>query len=86
MAKLTKAEKKWLDELQEVLNRCPSKRLGFYTIGDPYLGVIDASRLQEIEDEQEENGGEFCMAASKVGADFAGYKLDFPNQVHSTAG
>ncbi|WP_048796176.1 MULTISPECIES: hypothetical protein [Serratia] len=86
MAKLTKAEKKWLEELQEVLNRCPSKRLEFFTIGDPSIGVIDATRTHEIESEQEQNGGEFCRAASKLEADFGGYTLDFPGAVHSTAG
>lgn len=86
MAKLTKAEKKWLEEFQEVLNRCPSNRLGFYTVGDAFIGVIDATRTDDIDNEQEQNGGEWCRAASIVGADFGGYTLDFPNQVHSTAG
>ncbi|SQD05030.1 phage protein [Escherichia coli] len=35
MATLTKKERAWLNELQEVLDRCPSpKKIGFYTIGD----------------------------------------------------
>ncbi len=33
MATLTKKERAWLNELQEVLDRCPSpKKIGFYTI------------------------------------------------------
>ncbi len=35
MATLTKKERAWLNELQDVLDRCPSpKKIGFYTIGD----------------------------------------------------
>lgn len=36
MITLTKKEQAWVDELQAVINRCPSpKKIGFYTIGDP---------------------------------------------------
>ena len=39
MATLTKKERAWLNELQEVLDRCPSpKKIGFYTIGDMNAG------------------------------------------------
>ncbi len=39
--KLTKAENKWLEDLKAILASCPSKRLGFYTIGDPGISVYD---------------------------------------------
>ncbi|MGP1691115.1 MAG: hypothetical protein ACTS6O_01285 [Giesbergeria sp.] len=38
---LTQAEKKWLADLQSVLDACPSDRLGAYTVGDPYVGFFD---------------------------------------------
>lgn len=86
MARLTKAERKWLDEMQEVLNRCPSKRLGFYTIGDPQIIVYDRSKESEIErilDNRE--SGDWCGCVLNAGANFDEW-LDFPASVHSTAG
>lgn len=83
---LTKAERRWLDELQDVLNRCPSERLGFFTIGDNFLMLHDANREAEISAEMDENGGEWCSAAHRIGADFGGESLTFPAAVHSTAG
>ncbi|CAI0730845.1 Uncharacterised protein [Serratia plymuthica] len=86
MAKLTKAEKKWLDEFQEVLNRCPSKRLGFYTIGDYQVVVYDRSKESKINGLLESGDAtDWCAGVAKAGADF-GEGLDFPAQVHSTAG
>ena len=38
---LTQAEKKWLAELQSVLDACPSDRLGAYTVGDHDVGFFD---------------------------------------------
>lgn len=48
---LTKRERAWVDELQEVLSRCP-KRLALKTIGDASLDVIDgpASRGRPLHD------------------------------------
>ena len=44
---LTAAEKKWLKDLEQLLNSCPSTRFSAYTVGDAYLmfydkGVSDA--------------------------------------------
>lgn len=83
---LTKAERAWLEEVQAVLDRCPSKRLGFFTIGDPNVMLHDATREDEIGEELEKNGGDWCSAAHRIGADFDGVSLDFPGCVHSTAG
>lgn len=38
---LTPAEKKWVNQLQEVLNLCPTKRLGAFIIGDHDLSIYD---------------------------------------------
>lgn len=49
MATLTKKERAWLNELQEVLDRCPSpKKIGFYTIGDKSIYLYDLRRMDEI--------------------------------------
>lgn len=84
MAKLNKKERAWLDELQEILNRCPSKRLGFFTIGDPIIYVYDRSKEQKINDHQDRYGRDFCHSVRAMDADFC--DLDFPAAVHSTAG
>ncbi|CAM7113615.1 hypothetical protein ESCOCP327M_21855 [Escherichia coli] len=49
MATLTKKERAWLNELQDVLDRCPSpKKIGFYTIGDKSIYLYDLRRMDEI--------------------------------------
>ncbi|QYC52621.1 hypothetical protein [Salmonella phage SSBI34] len=50
MQKLTKAEEKWIRDLQKVIDRCPSDRLGFYTIGDPMIGIYNLEFLDKISD------------------------------------
>jgi hypothetical protein len=42
---LTIAEKRWLNELQDVFNRCP-ERLAFVNIGDPYFHVVDGDVVE----------------------------------------
>ncbi|WP_199634929.1 hypothetical protein JEM67_16170 [Serratia sp. PAMC26656] len=84
MAKLTKKEQAWLDELQEVLNRCPSKRLGFYTMGDNDVFVYDVKKETEISRIMDRDNDDFGPAVDKANANLGG--LFFPAQVHSTAG
>lgn len=38
---LTKAEAKWLVEVEKLLRACPSKRLGAFTVGDADLHIYD---------------------------------------------
>lgn len=83
---LTKKELAWLEKLQAVLNECPSKRIAFFTIGDSFVGLHDATREDEISAYLDSSGGEWCGAAKDIGADFGGIGLFFPNAVHSTAG
>ncbi|QNQ52338.1 hypothetical protein [Serratia liquefaciens] len=84
MAKLNKKERAWLDELQEVLNRCPSERLGFFTTGDTVIHVYDRSKDQEIDAHQDRHGRDYCHSVMALDADFC--DLSFPAAVHSTAG
>ena len=83
---LTRTERAWLAEFQAVLDRCPSTRIGFYSIGDANLGLYDATREQEIGEELDVNGGEWGSAAARLKADFDQLTLRFPTAVQSTAG
>lgn len=38
---LTKKEQDWLQSLEDLLNKCPSKRLTFVVGGDPDITVVD---------------------------------------------
>ena len=46
---LTKEEIRWLKKLEKVFWECPSDRIGFYTIGDADLTVIDEKILREYD-------------------------------------
>jgi hypothetical protein len=85
--KLNAAEKKWIAELQAVLDACPSKRLGFYTIGDPQISIYDLRKEEKI-GEVQDRGLDFAAAVEKAGAEIDGtfVHLDFPACVHSVAG
>ncbi|HGM6992112.1 TPA: hypothetical protein ACKP7H_002364 [Serratia marcescens] len=85
MAELTAAELKWLNDVQKVLNRCPSKRLGFATMGDRNIAVYDTAFSQAIEDHIFSGGtGDFIPTAEQFGAVLG--EITFPANVESTAG
>jgi hypothetical protein len=77
------AEKKWLKDVQAVLDRCPSDRLGFFTIGDPDVTVIDQPETDKYE-RANNPGGDYCNTVEKAGTCLG--RLNFPANVHSTAG
>ncbi|MBZ0057135.1 MULTISPECIES: hypothetical protein [unclassified Leclercia] len=85
--KLTKKEQAWIDELQAVLDRCPSpEKIGYYTIGDNNIFLYDLRRENEIQHALDSRAaGEWGTAAVYVGADFD-ETIDFPSAVLSTAG
>ncbi|WP_454889805.1 hypothetical protein [Serratia quinivorans] len=83
MAELTTAEKKWVNDVQKVLNRCPSKRLGFATAGDHDITVYDSSFSDAIFVVIEREGGDYIPTADKLGAVFG--VINFPAPVESTA-
>lgn len=84
MAKLNKKERAWLDELQELLDRCPSERLGFYTIGDKDVFVYDKRLDKQIDEIQDRCCRDFVQVVSEIDAGFG--EIKFPSSVHSTAG
>ncbi|EAZ97242.1 hypothetical protein [Marinobacter sp. ELB17] len=81
---LTKTERDWLRKLQNVLNECPSDRLGAYTVGDADLHIYDSRFESEINEILENGKGDFCLAVSDLGAELGFLTTPFP--VHSTAG
>lgn len=84
--KLTPDEKKWIAKLQAVLDACPSKRLGFYTIGDPTVSIYDHTKEAKIDALMRGNDNlDFPGAVDKAGADCAEW-IRFPRCVHSVAG
>lgn len=86
MSKFTKEESLWLSDLQALLKKCPSNRLGFYTIGDPTVVVFDAEGLNRFEAqnghlcEQIDFGEMIDVASARLGS------IDFPNNVDATRG
>lgn len=81
MSELTKAEKKWVRDVQKVLDKCPSKRIGFYTIGDNNVMLWDTDKKEEAMAQEDD----FCVIVENCDAGFD-EELIFPNPVESTAG
>ena len=86
LANLTKKEQAWMNKLQKVIDECPSKRIGFYTIGDSDLVAFDATKMDKITNHLDSRRcGDFGPSVSAVGAGFD-ESLVFNNPVESTAG
>ena len=83
--KLTKKEKAWVKKVNEVLQECPSERLGFFTIGDPELFIFDVSKLSKIGDIMDRKNSDFGPACVELKA-LASEKLFFTECVESTSG
>lgn len=83
--KLTAAEKKWVKQVNDLLAKCPSDRIAFATIGDCDVTLFDKSRYNEICAMLDRGAWDFIPAAMHIGAAFD-ERLNFPNQVESTAG
>lgn len=83
--KLTKEEKAWVAEVQAALDKCPSKRLGFATIGDNDLTIFDNTGMDKIYAVLDRGGSDFIPVAQKLGLTST-ETLNFPQPVESTAG
>ncbi len=77
---ITVAEARWIKQVNAVLAKCPSTRLGFFTIGDPDITVYDKTFDPEID----ETNRDFGPVAHELGVVLGHVK--FPSNVHSTAG
>ena len=85
MSELTKEELKWLKKVQKVINECPSKRLGAYTIGDTDITIYDSTLEDDICARLDSGESmDFGPAVHELNA-YLG-SIDFPFNVHSTAG
>jgi hypothetical protein len=83
--KLTPAERQWLADVQTVLDRCPSDRFGFYTIGDAQVTVYDRRQEAKINELMDTNQvSDFPIAVDRLKAEIT--ELNFPQCVHSVAG
>lgn len=81
-SKLTKKELAWLDEVNAVLDRCPSpEKIGFFTIGDPVIGLYDLRRDKEISDSDDD----LVRVAQQNGWLFD-ERLEFPSAVNGVCG
>lgn len=82
MAKLTKKEQAWVDEVNAVLARCPSpEKIGFFTIGDPVIGLYDLRRDKKISDSNDD----LVRVAQQNGWLFD-ERLEFPSAVNGVCG
>lgn len=81
---LTAAEAKWVKDLQAVLNKCPSKRMIAFTIGDNDVTIYDRSLCRQIDELTMRGNVEVGQAVDDLGAEIA--SIHFPFPVQSTAG
>ncbi|HCM8068141.1 TPA: hypothetical protein N3552_000467 [Klebsiella variicola] len=85
MAKLTKKESAWFDEVNAVLARCPSpEKFGFYTIGDLDVSVYD-KRKEIARKLDARSSSDWCIAVRDAEAEIDAH-IYFPSAVLSTAG
>ena len=85
MSELTKEEKAWVKKLNALLAKCPSNRIGFYTIGDATVFLFDVTHYNNISEIMDRGHGDWGQCVNALGAGFD-EELIFPNQVESTAG
>lgn len=81
---LTAAEANWVKDLQAVLNKCPSKRMIAFTIGDNDVTIYDRSFSPKVDELTMRGGTEVGQAVDELGAEIASIRFPFP--VQSTAG
>lgn len=82
MSNLTKEELSWIKKLQKVLDSCPSDRLGFYTIGDDWIGMYDRKKM--ITENLEDYDTDLIITISQHEL-FLG-RLGFPDNVEGVCG
>lgn len=83
---LTKAEVKWLSEVEKLLLACPSKRLGAYTVGDAQLHFYDkdVSEAWLLENPLPRNGLDAGEQHRRAGSSLGSISTSF--QIDSCAG
>lgn len=82
-SELTKEEVAWVNKVNRLLAKCPSERIGFYTIGDFSIHLYDKTKkVDDVSDVRD--APDFCICVGELQADLG--TLDFPNAVHATVG
>lgn len=86
MKPLTAAEARWVEQLEALLAKCPSKRIGAFTVGDDFITLYDRSFDGEIDKLQDDHRGgcDFAVAVDSLECELGTVKFPFP--VHSNAG
>jgi hypothetical protein len=85
VAPLSKEEKKWLKDLQNILDKCPSDRMECYTIGDNSITIYDIAANNSEEAENLHKGSnDWCNVIDATDTELTTIK--FPFAVLSTAG
>ncbi|CNH83583.1 Uncharacterised protein [Yersinia frederiksenii] len=85
MNKLTAAEKKWVKQVNALLAKCPSKRLGFYTIGDNDVMLYDAEQFEYKGLMDDHRDLIHTLEDHELKFDDA-FNLKFPNDVEGVCG
>ncbi len=86
MKPLTAAEAKWVEQLEALLAKCPSKRIGAFTVGDDYIILYDRSFDGEIDKLQDALGGGCDFGAAVDSLECGVGTVQVPCSVRSTAG
>jgi hypothetical protein len=82
--KLTKAESDWLAEFQRLMDRCPSKRLGCYTIGDADIRIYDKPVFDAYRHANPRDMRDDVLIHGDIGTVLG--NIDMPFQVDGVAG
>lgn len=80
---MTKKESDWVDKMNKLLAKCPSDRLGFFTIGDHYVCMFNTDILSE--DSKLLDNTDLVGIAASEGALFEEV-IYFPNAVNGVCG
>lgn len=82
MSKLNKKERAWVDEVNALLARCPSPdKIGFFTIGDPEVGLYDLRHDKEISDADDD-----LVRVAHRNDWLFDERLEFPSAVNGVCG
>lgn len=82
--KLTAAERKWLGDLQAVLDKCPSQRLGGYTIGDANITIYDKLVFDNYRDNNPRDERDDVLIHQEIGTKLG--VIDTPFQIDGVSG
>ena len=80
MSKMTKEESGWVRKMNILISKCPSDRIGFFTIGDPVIHLYDRDLVDSLNID-----GDLIDSIKSKNAGFT-ESLDFPHRVDGVCG